>query len=162
MLESLNAYSFILVAVNLLILYIVLKKILFKPVTAFMEKRTQAIENSITDAEKQKAEAAALKASYEQLLKESKVQGEQIVAEAAARAGAKSDQILAKAKADADLLLQNARAEINREREKMLQEIHNQVVDLAIEAAGKVVEANMDTSRNIQIVENFLEEEGAA
>jgi F-type H+-transporting ATPase subunit b len=162
LLESLNLPSCILVFINLIILYAVLRKILFKPVTEFMEKRTQSIKNSIDNAEKQKAEAHELKLQYEKQMSEAKGTAEKIIDEAVAKAARKSDQIVAEAQDQAGIVLANARVEIERERQQMLKDIRNQVVELAIGAASKVVESNMDTGSNKVLVDKFLDEAGAA
>lgn len=162
MFENLNAYNFILVALNLIILYAVLRKILFKRVTSFMEKRAQAIEDSIESAENQKAQANKLKLQYEAQIKEARANGEKIIMEATAKASRVSEDIIAKARKDAGLIMQQAKEEIDHEREQMLKEIHNQIVDLTIEAASKVIESDLNTNKNLKLIQKFLDEEGAA
>ncbi|MDP4153593.1 MAG: F0F1 ATP synthase subunit B [Bacillota bacterium] len=162
MLESLNAYNFILVALNLIILYVVLRKILFKPVTSFMEKRTQSIRDSIEEAQKQEAEANDLKLKYENQLSDAKLVGEKIIADATEKSNRISDEIIAKANQEASFIMQKAREEIEHEREQMLKEVYNQVVDLTIGAASKVIESDVDSAKNLKIIKKFLGEEGAA
>ncbi|MBP1737454.1 MAG: synthase, subunit b [Oscillospiraceae bacterium] len=162
MIENINKFQFIMEVLNLIILFVVLRKLLFKPVTEFMEKRTNAIKASIDDAEAQKTAAYALKAQYEQQLSEAKGTMENMIDEATAKANRRSEQIIAAAQEEAGVLLANARVEIERERQKMLREIRVQVVELAIGAASKVVESNMDTGSNKVIVDKFLDEAGAA
>lgn len=162
MFDSLNAYSFIFVALNLVILYVVLRKILFKRVTDFMENRTNAIENSIKTAEQQKAEANELKLRHEQQLREARADGEKVLAEAIAKANRVADSIIAKARKDAGSIMQQAKQDIEHEREQMLKDIHNQIVDLTIEAASKVIAADLNTNKNLKLIQEFLDEEGAA
>ena len=162
MFESLNGYNFILVALNLIILYVILRKILFKPVTEFMEKRTQSIKDSIDDAEKQKKEALEMKQSYEAQLREAKIKGETIINEAIEKAGRASDEIIMNARKEASLLKDAAREETEHEREQMLRDIHNQVVELVVAVSSKVLDANYNTTKNQQLIEEFLGEEGAA
>lgn len=162
MLESLDAYKFIVVALNLIILYVVLRKILFKPVTEFMENRTKSIKDSIESAEKAKSEAEDLKRKYDEQLKTARTEGQKLIDDARARAGTEHERLVAEAKAEAEKILAQAREEIERERKEMLKDIRGQVAGLALAAASKVIEANMDTESNKALVDRFIDEAGAA
>ena len=162
MLESLNKYQFILAALNLIILYLILRKILFKPVTEFMENRTKSIQDSIKDSEKQKADAEDMKRKYEKQLKEAKADSEKIIDEATAKANRISDKVIDDAKQEAQLILADARIEIEHEREQMIKAVRNEVAGLALAAATKVMEANMDKESNRVLVDKFLDEAGVA
>ena len=162
MLESLNEMKFIIVALNLIILYIVLRKILFKPVTEFMENRTKSIKDSIEDAEKLKAEAFEMKRSYENQLSGAKSEGERLMNEARLRAGNEHDKLVAQAQQEAEAILAKARDEIENEHDQMLKEIRGQVAGLALAAASRVIEANMNTESNRVLVNKFIDEAGAA
>ena len=162
MLESLDTFKFLIVFINLIILYLILRKILFKPVTQFMENRTNSIRDSIANAEKAKLEAEELKQSYKEQLRNARAEGEKLIDEARSRAGAEHDRLVAEARTEAESLLDRAREEIERERVQMLKEIRGQVAGLALAAASKVVEANMDTESNRALVDRFIDEAGAA
>ena len=97
---SLSAYKVVMVAINLIILYIVLRKLLFLRVTQFMENRTKAIKDSIDNAEKAKAEADELKLQFESQLRTARDKGEKIVEEARIKAEKEYDRIVAAAKQD--------------------------------------------------------------
>lgn len=162
MLESLNAYKFIIVALNLILLYVVLRKILFKPVTQFMENRTQSIKDSIENAEKAKAEAEELKRKYDEQLRSARAEGDRLIEDARARAESEHVRLVAEAKAETEKMLAQAREEIEREHREMLRDIRGQVAGLALAAASKVIEANMDTASNKALVDRFIDEAGAA
>lgn len=154
--------TFIWTAVNLVILLVILRLILFKPVTAMMEKRTDTIRNNLEEAEKAKADAAKLKQEYEFQLKNTASEADRIISEARAKAQAEYEAIIKDAKEKAGKIIEQTRAEMEHERQMMIKEMKNQVASLAIAAASKVLEANMDTERNRQIVEKFINEEGVA
>lgn len=162
MLESLNAYKVIMVALNLIILYVVLRKLLFKRVTQFMEDRTRSIKDSLDNAEKVNAEAGELKLKYENQLNTAKDKGQKMIEEARIKAEKESDSIIAAAKQEYDNIISKAMGEIARERDQMLKDIRNQVAGLALAAASKVIEANMDTESNRALVDRFIDEAGAA
>ncbi len=162
MLESLNAIKPVFAILNLLLLYFVLRKVLFKPVTEFMENRTQSIKNSIDDAEKQKSEAMELKRSYEEQITHAKEAAENIVREARAKAEAEHDRIVAEAHMEAEALISRANEDIESERRQMLSELRAQVAGLALAAASRVIEVNLDTEKNRTLVDKFIDEAGAA
>lgn len=159
---GLNAYKVIMVAINLIILYLFLRKILFKPVTQFMENRTKAIKDSIENAERTKSEAAQLKQQYVDQLNTAKGQGEAIIEESRIKAEKEYDRIIAAARRDSENILEKAREEITLEREQMLKEVRAHVAGLALAAASKVIEANMDTETNRVLVDRFIDEAGVA
>ena len=162
MLESLNGFKFIMAFVNLMILYFVLRKVLFVPVMKFMDDRARSIADSIEDAGKQKAQALEMKMNYEAQLKNAKAESREIVEAAILRASAQQANIVAEAQRQSEEILARAREEIETEREQMLRDVRNEVASLAFAAAARVMEANMDTESNRQLVEKFIDEAGAA
>lgn len=162
MLESLNGFKFIMAFLNLVVLYIVLRKVLFKPIMSFMENRTKTIENSIADAEKQKAQAMQMKADYEEQLKTAKAESKRIVEAAVVKAETRQADILAEAQKQAEELLAKAGKEIELEREQMQKELRNELAGLVFAAASKVLEANLDSDSNRLLIDKFIDEAGAA
>lgn len=156
------SFTFIFVFINMVVLYIVLRKILFKPVTQFMENRIKSIKDAIDNAEKAKLEAADLKQQYDFKLHAAKDEADKIINDSNVRANKEYDTILSTAKQDAQGVMTKASKEIERERAQMLKEIKNQVASLALAAATKVIEVNMDTATNRALVDKFIDEEGAA
>ena len=162
MLEKLQAIKFVFVAINLLILYFVLNKILFKPVTAFMENRAKTISDAIANADTSKAEAEELKKKYGEQLEYAKDEADKILDAARIRGAKEYDEMLVAAKKDAEGVLVRAREEIEREKMQMIKEVRGQIAGLALAAASKVIEANMDTETNRVLVDKFIDEAGAA
>jgi F-type H+-transporting ATPase subunit b len=161
-LESLNYYKIIMAALNLVILYLILRKLLFKRVGEFMEKRAQSIRDSIKEAETQKAEAQEMKRAYEEQLGSAKSEAEKIMREAMTAAERERTKLILEAKKEAESILDKARERIEEERARMLKDMQTQIASLALAAASKVLEANMDTESNRVLVEKFIEETGVA
>ncbi|MCL1905733.1 MAG: hypothetical protein FWG06_01850 [Clostridiales bacterium] len=147
------------VAFNLLVLFLVLKKILWKPVLAVLEKRQDKVVQAEQDAE----EAARLKLEMEQLRagldEDMETKTAQLMQEARSRAGREFDRIVAEAEAKADLIISAAKNKARREREVMLVEMKGQVVSTAVEATGLLLRANMDSEQNKRLLQDFLAEE---
>jgi F-type H+-transporting ATPase subunit b len=159
---SFHLPTFIFALINLAILYFILKKILFVPVTKFMENRTKSIENNIQSAMNKRAEADSLKIEYENQLLNAKEQADVILKDARDRAAREYESIIAQAKEESQGLIDRTRADIEYERQQMLKEVRNEVASLALAAASKIIEANMDNEKNRSLVEKFINEEGAA
>jgi len=162
LIESLNEMKFLIAALNIVVLYVILKKILFKPVTEFMENRTKSIQNSIDAAERKSLEAQELKTSYEEQLTRVREEAERIMKEAHIRGTIEQNRMIMEAKQEADSILAKAREDIEYERKQMLSELKGQVAGLALTVATKVIDANMDTERNRALVDKFIDEAGAA
>ncbi|MHB8064671.1 MAG: F0F1 ATP synthase subunit B [Ruminiclostridium sp.] len=156
-----DKYTFILVAVNLIILYLFMKKFLFKPVTNFMENRKNSIEQGLKQAADAKLEAAEAHKKYEEQIKNIKVDSDKLLNEARTRAAREYDEIVAAAKKDALAIVQKGHEDVERERAEMLSQTRQQIAVLAIAAATKLVQANMDTATNKAMVDKFIDEAGA-
>ena len=156
-----DGYTFVFVAINLIVLFIFMKIFLFKPVTNFMEKRKESIEKGLKDAENAKIEAAEAHKSYEEQIKNIKVDSEKLLNDARTRAAREYDEILASAKKDALAVVEKGREEVERERAEMLRQTKQQIAVLAITAATKLVQVNMDTDANKAMVDKFIDEAGA-
>lgn len=132
--------------IDVLILYFLLRKFLFKPVRKVMEDRKNEIAHSYEEAEKTKQEANALKSEYDKTLQDLDAKKAASVAEAKAEASKEYDKILAQAKTDSDELIDKARkkaqAQAAQEKQKADEEISSMVKD----AAAKIAESESDKS----------------
>lgn len=155
-------YTFIFVAINLLILYFFMRKFLFKPVTEFMEKRKNSIDQALKDAGQAKLEVAEARKNYEEQIKKIREESDRLMDEARAKASREYDVIISNAKKDAQAIVEKGRQDVEREKAEMLRQVRQQIAALALTAATKVVQANMDTDSNKSIVDKFIDEAGAA
>ncbi|ACL74655.1 F0F1 ATP synthase subunit B [Ruminiclostridium cellulolyticum] len=157
-----DGYTFIFVALNLIILFLFMRKFLFKPVTNLMEERKSSIEQGLKDADNAKLEATEARKKYDEQIKNIKLDGDKLLNEARARAAREYDEILASAKRDALAIVEKGREEVERERAEMLKQVKQQIAVLAISAATKVVQQNMDSETNKSLVDKFIDEAGVA
>lgn len=157
---DIDIWNFIWSAVNLLLLFIVLKIFLFKPVNKIMDERTRSIQNDIDSAKKSMEEAEALKQQYTEDLSNAKEEARRIVMKAQDDAAAEKAVLMQRFKEDADKLVADANKAIENERRRVLQQAQSQIADLAIEAASKIIGENVDDEKNRRIVDKFLSEEG--
>lgn len=154
--------TYIFSIINIIVLFILLKLILFKPVSNMMNARTEKIKKNITDAENNKAETERIKNEHQQQLDKLKEETASIINNAHQKAQAEAEELLKKAKHEAELLLVKAREQGEVEVQKALENVKNQVASLALQAASKVIQKNMDNEANRKLVEEFIDEVGAA
>lgn len=148
--------------VNLLLLYVILKNILFKPVTKFMENRNKKIQDTLDATEATKADIEELKLQYQEQLRGAGEEGKKIIEEQRAQAVAEYSATINAAKKDARMLIDDARKEIEFEKEKALSTLKKEVGGLVITASEKVIKKNMDTETNKKLISEFLDDSGVA
>lgn len=147
--------------VNLIVFFLILKKLLFKPVMGMIEKREQMISGQIEDAEQKNTQAGLLKEKYEAELKNANQEAAMIVKTAKERGKEEYEKILRDAGAEASKIIADASKTIETEREKAVQGIQNEIAQVAIAAASKVIQENVDQASNEKILDDFLREAGA-
>lgn len=153
-------WTFVFQLVNTLILYLILRKFLFGPVTSFMQKRENEIKKHIEDAERLDLEAQSLKVEYEQRLVQAEEEGKVIIKKYSKRAENRAFEIVKTAEAEVETMKLNARRELERERVKALNELKGQISELTILAASKVIEKELDEVEHKELIDKFLGEVG--
>ena len=146
---------------NLIVFFLILKKLLFQPVMGMIEKREQMISGQIEDAEQKNTQAGLLKEKYEAQLKNANQEAAMIVKTAKERGKEEYEKILRDAGAEASKIIADASKTIETEREKAVQGIQNEIAQVAIAAASKVIQENVDQASNEKILDDFLREAGA-
>ncbi len=153
-------WSIIWNIVNILVLFLLLKHFLFKPITEMMESRTAEIENNLKDAEEQKQKAQDLTAQYQQKLEGAKAEAAQIVSDARQQGQKEYDALLKTAAQDARKEQERSRADMEREREEMLRGVQENVTELVLLTASKLSQKELDEESDRKLVDAFLSEAG--
>ena len=156
------SWTFVFQLINTFIIYLLLKKLLFVPVTNFLEKRRQGIEDSIKEAERVNIEAQGFKEQYMAKLQTAEEEGKSIIQQATKNANNNSDKIIKDAKEEASKIKDKAYQDIERERKKAINEIKDDISSLAILAASKVLDKEIDSNKNKKLIDQFIEEVGEA
>lgn len=152
-------WSIFWAVLNILILFVLLRIFLFKPINKMLDDRTQSIKKDIDDAERARKEAEELRQQYADSISNAKEEAEEIRKEAHEKAESERAAIIRKSHEEADEIVSAASETIENERKRVIQQAHTQIADLAIEAASKVVGANLDDEKNRRLVDEFLAEE---
>lgn len=145
---------------NILILYILLRIFLFKPINKIMDERTNAIQSDIDNARQSKEEAEELKEQYTESLADAKSKAKQIMTKAYEEAAIEKRKILNQSQEEANQIIANANINIENERKRTMLEAEGQIADLAMAAAAKLIDKNISDDVNKKLIDDFLAEEG--
>jgi F-type H+-transporting ATPase subunit b len=126
-----------------------------------MEKRTNAVKSSFAEAENKNNEALKLKQEYEQSLQNAEVKAESIIKEAKQRALEEHDKQIQVAKEEVAKMIEDAKKSIELERKLSMQQIQSEIAGIAMVAATKVIQKNINDNTNNKIINDFLAEAGA-
>ena len=158
---NINGWDILWTVINLLIFYFLLRKFLFKPVLGMMERREQMIKDDLDNAKKASEEAEQIKAEYEAKLSEAQAEAVKITTTAKQRADKESAEIVEDARAEAAHIIEDAQKTIERDREAAMSSAKEQIAGLAVMAASRVLEKNIDEESNRSFAEQLLAEVGA-
>lgn len=157
---GLNLWGFIVQLIAFILFVVLFWKFALGPITKLLDQRQANIRASLESAEKMKAEMAATAARNEEVLAEARQQAGQIVAQAREA----SDATLARAREEAakqsDLYLERAQATLRQETEQARQQLRQEVADLSVLAAEKIVRKNLDKSAQAALIEEALAQAG--
>ena len=151
-------WNFLVMLLNLVVFFFLMKKFLFKPVMKVMEKRKEMINKEFQEADEAKAQAEELKKQYEDKIDTINDESQRIIGEAKESAKAEYSKIIERAENDADKLLDEAKKQAVVERENEMRAARENIAELAMEAAAKVVGANVTDKTNSDIFDEFLNE----
>ena len=155
-----NVWTMLFAWCNLLIIYLFLKKILFKPVKNMIDSRQKEVDDMYSNAEAAEADANAMKAEYEEKLAAANEESEEILRTAQRRAVLKEEEILREASAEAVRIRDRATDEIALEKKRMLSEIKDEVSGMAIDIASAVIGREVSQAEHEEFIDSFIDELG--
>lgn len=155
-----NFWTMLFAWCNLIILYFVLRKILFRPIKNMIDSRQSEIDGMYTDAENAKESAEVLKAEYEKKLESARDESEQILKSAQKRAQKREEEIIAEAKKEAERTIERAGEQIELEKKRIQNEIKDEVSKIAIDIARAVIERDVSEDEHRELIDSFIDEVG--
>ena len=144
--------------INLIILYLLMKRFLFKPVNAILEKRQQAADAQFAEADRQKAEAKESQEHYDALVQGAEDEKKRIVADARQEASAEYGRIVSEAKDKADGIVEKAKADAETEKAAAMQQADAAVRDMVVTAAARMVAMKDAKESDRALYDKFLAE----
>jgi F-type H+-transporting ATPase subunit b len=137
-------------------LLLILRKFAWPALLGAVEAREQALEEQLAEAERNRAEAAALLAEHQKLVAEGRASAHALLAEA--RTAAEKERALAmeKTRQEQEELLERARRDIDAERDREVNELRREAVDLSLAAASKLIGQRLDSDSDRRLVQEYL------
>ena len=161
-LVSIVPWEIITQLINLLLLFLLFKHFLFKPVQNLLNARQAEIDKSYADAETAQTRAEELRDEYEKRISDAKAEAADIAKAASRKAQAHYDEVVGTAKADAARLREKAEAQIEQEKKKAMNELKDEISGIAVDIASKVVEREIDEKDHEELISEFIKGVGEA
>ena len=159
-LVTVNPVTLIAQICNLFIQLLVVKIFFLDKIKAILDQRREAADKQITDAEAAKAEAMAIKETYEKNMEQAKAKADDLLMNAQRTANSRSEEIISQAQAAAAQIKSKASADIEMEKKKAINDAKNEISGLAMAIAGKVVARELTNADQEKLIDSFIDELG--
>ena len=157
---NINFFTALFTLANTVVLFIILKTFLFKPVMKMIQDRQQEIDDMYDAAGKAKASADALESEYQLKLSAAAETSERLVKEAADRGRIREEEIIRHANWEADAIREKAAADIAQEKKKAINDAKDEISEMAMAIAEKVVGRSLNEADHATLVDHFIKELG--
>ena len=154
---SIGWWEILVTMCNTLITFLIIKKFLYKPVRKMLAARSEEGQSMYATAEKAQSEAEQMRSEYTERLSKAK---EEIVGSATRRAAERSDEILRESSQQASAMVKKAERVIEQERIKAHKELKDEVADLSVMIASKIVERDVKPEDHERFIEDFIDKVG--
>ena len=159
---SITPWTIIFQICNLLILFALIKKFLFKRVMDVLDKRQQEIDGIYDAADKAKGDAVQMKEEYTRRMSNARAEADQLVKNAVDTAQRRGDAIVQEARDEATHIKQKAESDIEQERRKAYSELVGEISGMAVDIAGRMVEREINADDHRELVDEFIKKAGEA
>ena len=159
---SIAPWTVIFQILNLLLLMVLFKKYLFKPVTEILEKRQAEIEGHYREAQQAETDAKVMKADYESKMANARQEADRVIQTATESANAMSASIVEDARTQADQLKRRAQTEIDLERRRAFDEVKGELSGIALDIASQVIEREVNEKDHEAFIDEFIKNVGEA
>ncbi|MCH6568593.1 MAG: F0F1 ATP synthase subunit B [Acidobacteria bacterium] len=149
---------FLWTILTFLVLLVLLAKFAWKPLLALLDRREEMIRQSLDDADKAKQELQRLQQESKEILSKARVEAQSILAKSRSQAEKLKGELRQEAKVQADSILRDAEKQIQVETEKAIAVIKNEVVDLSLLVASKLIKRNLSKEDNQSLIEESLKQ----
>jgi F-type H+-transporting ATPase subunit b len=153
---GINAGFLIAQLINFGLVFWALRALLWKPLTAALDRRAEAIEKGLEDSRIAAEARANAEKDAEAIRNEARLEAQKLVAEARSKAEEAGKAVEVEASAEAERIRSEARASAEAERDRLLGEMRSQVISLAIAAANRLIGESLDQKKQTEIVNNFF------
>ena len=157
---TVNIWQIVVSLLNLVILFLIVKKFLYKPIKKTLKDRVEKLEEKYTEADERLENAKNTEAELNEKLSEADKAAEQIVSDATVVAERRKAEITAEAQAEADNIVRLAHAEAELERKKAQGDIKTQIVDVSLALSEKLIEREIKEEDHHNLIDSFISQIG--
>lgn len=157
---SVNLWQTLISLLNLVLLFLLVKKFLFKPVKKVLDQRQKELDDRYARADEANAEAQASRAAWEEKLAGADARADAILQDAAENARRRGDKLVAQAQERADSILRTAQTEAELERQKAAADIKREIVEVSGALAQKLLEREINTRDHRALIDSVIGEIG--
>ena len=154
---SVNLWQMVASLANLVILFLIVKKFLYKPVKKMLIERQSAIDGDYAAASEAKQQAEADKLAYEEKLKSAKQEADRVIKSATDIAAEREKKIIEEAKNRADGIIRQAEVNVALERKKAEDEIKKEIVEVSSALTEKLLEREVNSEDHKKLIDSFIE-----
>ncbi len=154
---SVNIWQILISLLNLFILFLILKKFLFKPVKRMEAERSAELEKQYNDAENAEAAAAALKSEWDEKIKTAETAAAEIRRQAKEKAENSADGIIAEAHKKAEEITESAREQARLERKKDEADLKREIADASVALASKLIGREINPDDHKALIDGAID-----
>ena len=151
-----NLLSFVVQFLSFLVLVIVVFVFAYKPVKKILKKRADYVENEIKEARENNLTAQKSIDEAKEIVANSKLQASEIIQNAERQGQEKYDALIEQAKSEVEEMKLDAQEDIKRAKEEAIQEIHDEMVNVALSASEEILKREVDSQENKRLAEDFI------
>src|SRR5699024_590146 len=146
------------VLITMIIFLWVMNKYVVPPISESLNEREGRIKDSLESAEKALERAEKISEDNEKALREAEVKAQEIRKEAIEEAEELREERIEKSKEEANQMIAHAKQAIEQEKKRALNELRDEVADLAVQSASRIIDAELDTQKNHKLVDSYIKE----
>ena len=144
--------------ISFVILFALLGLFLYNPVMKMLDERSKRIKESMEQAEATKAEYARAEEEVKKLISKAREDGQALVSQASQMGERLKEEAKEGARKEAQVIVDRTRAELEEERDRIIDDLRREFVDISISAAEKVIKETLDKESHRKLIEEALEE----
>jgi F-type H+-transporting ATPase subunit b len=154
---GINLPLLVVFCVNFVILFVLLRLFLYKPVLKVLDERAQRAKETMELAEATKQEYGQAKAEVQRQIEQGRQEAQAIIAQATQLGERLKEESRQEATKQAQIILERTRAELGSERERIVEDLRREFVSIAILAAEKVIKETLDKEKHRKLIEETLQ-----
>lgn len=157
---SINLWQIVISLLNLLLIFLVVKKFLFGPIKKVMQKRQAEIDAQYENAAKAQSEADASRDEWQKKLDSADKEADSIIKNATANAERRSDEMLADAKAKAGIIIKHAEQDAELTHKKAQAQIRREIADVSVAISEKMLSREINEDDHRELIDSFIDNIG--